>query len=35
MQGAVYGDINEALNATGRQLATVLLPAAGTRLSAR
>ena len=35
MQGAVYGDINEALNAMGRQLATVLLPAAGTRMATR
>lgn len=35
MSGQVYGDLNHALNAMGRQLATVLVPGAGTRLSVR
>ncbi len=35
MAGQVYGDINQALNAMGRQLATVLVPGAGTRLTTR
>lgn len=35
MAGQVYGDINHALNAMGRQLATVLVPGSGTRLTAR
>jgi len=33
MSGAVYGDINQALNDLGRQIATITLPASGTRLS--
>ncbi len=35
MSGQVYGDINAALNAMGRQLATILVPGAGTRLTTR
>lgn len=35
MSGQVYGDINHALNAMGRQLATVLVPGSGTRLTTR
>ncbi len=35
MSGQVYGDLNHALNAMGRQLATVLVPGSGTRLTAR
>ncbi len=35
MSGQVYGDLNQALNAMGRQLATVLVPGSGTRLTTR
>lgn len=33
MQGAMYGNVNQALNDLGRHLATVLVPGSGTRLS--
>lgn len=33
VQGALYGDMNTALNDLGRYLATVLVPGAGVRLS--
>lgn len=35
MAGQVYGSLNQLANALGRQLATVTVPGAGTRLTAR